>query len=93
MGQKKLQRSGERDRQDVRRGQEGYKATRLEKYNETRHFKKNTKIIAVVEEMKLIVRHDLVLRILLIKSSSYVDKAAEKETFAVRNDDPTVSNA
>jgi hypothetical protein len=29
----------------------------------------------------------------LSKSSSCVDKAVEKETFAVRNDDPTVSNA
>ena len=62
MWRKKLQRSGERDRRDVRRGQEGYKATQLEKYTETRHFRKDTKIIAVVEEMKLIVRHDLVLR-------------------------------
>ena len=61
MWQKKLQRSGERDRRDVR-GQEGYKATRLEKYTETRHFRKDTKIIVVVEEMKLIVRHGLVLR-------------------------------
>lgn len=63
MWRKKLQRSGERARRDVRRGQEGYKATRLEKYTETRHiFRKDTKFIAVVEEMKLIVRHDLVLR-------------------------------
>jgi len=35
----------------------------LEKYTETRHsFRKDTKIIAVVEEMKMIVRRDLMLR-------------------------------
>lgn len=91
---KKLQRSGERARQDVRRGQEGYKATRLRNIPRRDIFRKDTKIIAVVGEMKLIVRHDSgVEESCLSKSSSCVDKAVKKKIFAVRNGDPTVSNA